>query len=69
MRGILEVPRSRARADRRFLRGLPVWILVTQVFVFCGSQLGGLGGLDVDLLARSRLRPALASESMTGEDR
>ena len=33
------------------MRGLLVWILVTQVFVFYSSQLAGLGGLVIDLVA------------------
>jgi hypothetical protein len=65
-RGVLALPRSRAGAYRWFLHGLLVWILVTQVFVFYTSQLAGLGGLAVDLVAYASLRLALASEAAAG---
>ena len=61
-RGILSLRGSRADAYRWFMRGLLVWILVTQVFVFYSSQLAGLGGLFVDLVAYGSLRFALARE-------
>ena len=61
-RGVVALPGSRASAYRWFLRGLLTWILVTQVFVFYGSQLAGLGGLAVDLVAYVSLRFALAGE-------
>jgi hypothetical protein len=67
-RGALALPGSRAGAYHWFLRGLLVWILVTQVFVFYGSQLAGLGGLAVDLVAYGSLRLALASEVAAGGD-
>jgi hypothetical protein len=62
-RGVLALPGSRAGAYRWFLHGLLVWILVTQVFVFYSSQLAGLGGLAVDLVAYASLRLALESEA------
>ncbi len=61
-RGILSLHHSRATAFRWFMRGLLVWILVTQVFVFYSSQLAGLGGLGIDLVAYGSLRFALARE-------
>ena len=61
-RGILSLRGSRAEAYRWFMRGLLVWILVTQVFVFYSSQLAGLGGLSVDLVAYGSLRFALTRE-------
>lgn len=67
-RGVLALPGSRAGAYHWFLRGLLVWILVTQVFVFYGSQLAGLGGLAVDLVAYGSLRLALTSEVAAGGD-
>jgi hypothetical protein len=57
---------SRASAYRWFMRGLLVWILVTQVFVFYSSQLAGLGGLVIDLIAYGSLRFALAHELAAG---
>ena len=65
-RGVIALPGSRTGAYHWFLRGLLVWILVTQVFVFYGSQLAGLGGLAVDLVAYGSLRLALASEVAAG---
>ncbi len=65
-RGVLALPGSRAGAYRWFLRGLLVWILVTQVFVFYSSQLAGLGGLTIDLVAYASLRMALRSEIRAG---
>jgi hypothetical protein len=62
-RGVVALPRSRAGAYHWFLHGLLAWILVTQVFVFYSSQLAGLGGLAVDLVAYASLRLALASEA------
>ena len=67
-RGVLALPDSRAAAYHWFLRGLLVWILVTQVFVFYGSQLAGLGGLAIDLLAYVSLRLALVGEATAGRD-
>ena len=61
-RGALCLRRSRLDAYRWFQRGLLVWILVTQVFVFYSSQLGGLLGLAVDLVAYGSLRYAIGQE-------
>ncbi len=61
-RGILSLHASHADAYRWLMRGLLVWILITQVFVFYSSQLAGLGGLAVDLVAYGGLRFALARE-------
>ena len=58
-RGILSLHSSHADAYRWLMRGLLVWILITQVFVFYSSQLAGLGGLAVDLVAYGSLRFAL----------
>jgi hypothetical protein len=44
------------------MRGILVWILVTQVFVFYRSELAGLGGLVIDLVAYASLRFAIAQE-------
>jgi len=65
-RGVLSLGRSRAAAYHWFMRGLLVWILVTQVFVFYSSQLAGLGGLAVDLVAYGSLRFALTREIVSG---
>ena len=62
LRAIPALAVSRAAAYRWLLRGLLVWILVAQVFVFYTSQLAGLGGLAVDLAAYASLRFALARE-------
>ena len=59
---MLSLPGSRAIAYHGFMRGLLVWILVTQVFVFYSSQLAGLGGLAVDLVAYGSLRFAIGRE-------
>ena len=67
-RGVLSLGRSRATAYHWFMRGLLVWILVTQVFVFYSSQLAGLGGLVVDLVAYGSLRFALTREAVAGRD-
>jgi hypothetical protein len=61
-RGVLSLHASRADAFRWLMRGLLVWILVTQVFIFYSSQLAGLGGLAVDVVAYGSLRFALARE-------
>ena len=65
-RGVLSLPGSRAAAYHWFMRGLLVWILVTQVFVFYSSQLAGLGGLVVDLVAYGSLRFAITRELVSG---
>lgn len=61
-RGILALRDDRLAAYRWFLRGLLVWILVTQVFVFYSSQLGGLLGLVPDLAAYGSVRYAISRE-------
>jgi hypothetical protein len=65
-RGVLSLNDSRMSAYHWFVRGILVWILVTQVFVFYSSQLAGLGGLVVDLIAYGSLRFALAREMAAG---
>jgi uncharacterized membrane protein len=65
-RGVLSLGRSRAAAYHWFMRGLLVWILVTQVFVFYSSQLAGLGGLFADLVAYGSLRFAVTREIVAG---
>lgn len=60
--GVLRLPSSRLTAYHWFMRGLLVWILLTQMFVFYSSQLAGLGGLAVDLVAYGSLRFALDRE-------
>jgi len=61
-RGLLSLRTSRLAAYRWFMRGLLVWLLITQVFVFYSSQLAGTGGLIVDLIAYGSLRFALTRE-------
>ena len=65
-RGVLSLHHSRTAAYHWFMRGLLVWILVTQVFVFYSSQLAGLGGLAVDLVAYGSLRFAITREIVAG---
>ncbi len=60
--GVVSLRRSRVTAYHWFQRGLLVWILITQVFVFYSSQLGGLGGLAIDLMAYGSLRYAIRLE-------
>jgi hypothetical protein len=67
-RGVISLPTSRIAAYRWFMRGILVWILVTQVFVFYSSQLAGLGGLVVDLVAYGSLRFAMVRELVAGRD-
>jgi hypothetical protein len=62
-RGVLALPVSRADAFRWFLRGILVWLLISQVFLFYTSQLAGLGGLAEDLVAYAVLRYALGREA------
>jgi hypothetical protein len=66
VRGVVAMPRSRLSAYRWFIRGVLVWILLSQVFVFYSSQLAGLGGLAIDLAAYAGLRFAISSEIMLG---
>lgn len=63
--GVAKLRGSRLAAYRWFMRGLLVWILLTQVFVFYSSQLAGLGGLAIDLVAYGSLRFALRREITT----
>ena len=67
--GVLRLPSSRLAAYHWFMRGLLVWILLTQVFVFYSSQLAGLAGLAVDLIAYRSLRFALDREARADGDR
>ena len=62
-RGVIIMPRSHIEAYRWFLRGVLVWILITQVFVFYDSQLAGLSGLAFDLAVYGILRYAIRRES------
>ena len=61
-RGVLALPRSHIDAYRWFVRGVLVWILISQVFAFYDSQLAGLGGLAFDLIVYSVLRYAIRRE-------
>jgi uncharacterized membrane protein len=65
-RGVVSLPTSRINAYRWFTRGILVWILITQVFVFYSSQLAGLGGLVVDLAAYGSLQYAIKRETAAG---
>jgi hypothetical protein len=62
-RGVVALPVSHADAYRWFLRGVLVWLLITQIFVLYDSQLAGLGGLFLDLAAYAALRYALGRET------
>ena len=64
--GVVRLASSRVAAYHWFMRGLLVWILITQMFVFYSSQLAGLGGLIVDLVAYGSLRFALTREIVAG---
>jgi hypothetical protein len=61
-RGVLELPRSHIAAYRWFRRGVLVWILVTQVFIFYISQLAGIAGLAVNVTAYAALTYMLGQE-------
>jgi hypothetical protein len=63
VRGLLELPVSRMGAYRWFLRGILVWLLITQVFVFYTSQPIGLAGLLFDVVAYATLRYAVSHET------
>jgi hypothetical protein len=69
VRGVTLLPSSRYDAYQWFMRGFLVWILVTQVFIFYSSQLAGLSGLVVDLVAYAGLRLAVIREQTAGRDR
>lgn len=60
--GVVSLPGSRIEAYHWFMRGILVWILVTQVFVFYRSELAGLSGLAIDLVAYAALRLAITEE-------
>jgi hypothetical protein len=62
-RGVLALPSSHIEAYRWFVRGVLVWILITQVFIFYESQLAGLGGLAFDLGAYAMLLYAIRREA------
>lgn len=66
-RGVLALPSSRAEAYRWFVRGVLVWLLITQVFIFYESQLAGLSGLALDLGAYAALLYALRRETAPGK--
>ncbi len=68
LRGVIALPTSRVEAYHWFMRGLLVWILVSQVFVFYSSQLAGLTGLAIDLAAYGTLRFALRHEGEGDEE-
>jgi hypothetical protein len=63
VRGVLALPSSRAAAFRWFVRGVLVWLLISQIFIFYESQLAGLAGLAFDLAAYGMLRYALRRET------
>ena len=65
VRGIVALPVSRVAAYRWFVRGILVWLLITQVFVFYISQPIGLAGLLFDTAAYAALRYAIAHEGRT----
>lgn len=67
--GVVRLPSSRVAAYHWFMRGLLVWILVTQMFVFYSSQLAGLGGLAIDLVAYGSVRFALIREVVADHQR
>ena len=62
LRGIPDLAVSHVAAYRWFRRGVLVWILVTQVFVFYTSQLAGVGGLIADLVTYGVIRYMVARE-------
>jgi hypothetical protein len=63
VRGVFALPTSRVEAYRWFVRGILVWLLITQVFVFYTSQPIGLAGLLFDVVAYATLRYAIAHET------
>ncbi|HLA65307.1 MAG TPA: hypothetical protein VK600_01850 [Candidatus Saccharimonadales bacterium] len=62
LRGLPELRRSRFAAYRWFRRGVVVWILVTQLFVFYHSQLAGVAGLGLHVLTYAVLTYMLSHE-------
>jgi hypothetical protein len=62
-RGVVALPTARTEAYRWFVRGVLVWLLITQVFIFYQSQLAGLGGLAFDVAAYAMLLYALRREA------
>jgi hypothetical protein len=62
LRGVPELRRSRLAAYQWFRRGVLVWILVTQVFVFYASQLAGVAGLGLHVLTYAVLTYMLSRE-------
>jgi hypothetical protein len=66
IRGVPELKRSRFAAYRWFRRGVLVWILVTQVFVFYVSQLAGVAGLGLHVLTYAVLTYMLSHELAHG---
>ncbi|MGH2512491.1 MAG: hypothetical protein ACRDGQ_07375 [Candidatus Limnocylindrales bacterium] len=62
LRGIPDLFVSRRAAFQWFRRGILVWILVAQIFVFYTSQLAGIAGLIVDLSAYGLVRYVLSRE-------
>jgi hypothetical protein len=62
LRGLLELRHSRFAAYRWFRRGVVVWILVTQLFVFYSSQLAGVAGLGLHVLTYAVLTYMLSHE-------
>ena len=62
VRGVLALPTSHIEAYRWFLRGILVWLLITQVFIFYDSQPIGLAGLAFDVVAYAMLRYAISHE-------
>ena len=66
-RGVVELPVSRVEAYRWFRRGVLVWILVTQVFVFYISQLAGIAGLAVNVVAYAVLTYMIGQEIARAE--
>ena len=62
-RGVLALSSSHVDAYRWFVRGVLVWLLISQIFIFYESQLAGLGGLVFDLGAYAMLLYALRRET------
>jgi hypothetical protein len=69
VRGILALPTSHIAAYRWFLRGVLVWLLITQVFIFYDSQPIGLAGLALDVIAYAMLRYAISHETVRSSPR